>query len=271
MVIGFNGSCSDTTFANVVINTSLAVGIMPQSPELCAGESILLTASGASAYHWTPITGLTSVNAGTVLASPSMTTTYTVVGSGSGCTDTSQVVVQVHPRPMADFSVNPSIVSIFYPVVNFTNLTISSSPTSWQWSMGNGAHAITKHVEYTYHDTGTYNVILIAKNQFGCSDTVSHQVIVKPDHTLYVPNSFTPDDNSVNDFFDIYGTGISKYSIYIFNRWGEMIFESGDLQKSWDGNYLGDDCPKGTYVYKILYEDLTGLKYQKTGRVNLLR
>jgi gliding motility-associated-like protein len=118
-------------------------------------------------------------------------------------------------------------------------------------------------------------VQLIAYTDFGCSDTASQAVLVNQPLIYYVPNTFTPDGDDYNQLFkpimtegiDIYG-----YNLLIFNRWGEILFESNDYEFGWDGTYGGKVVADGTYIWKIRYNVIGVDKPQEMmGHLNLLR
>jgi len=106
-------------------------------------------------------------------------------------------------------------------------------------------------------------------DQNGCqsSDIVS----IFYDITIYVPNTFTPDQDEFNQTFMMYGGNIKEFHMMIFDRWGELIFETYDMKYGWDGTYNGLICQDGTYIWKIELEDAFDKKKQLVGHVNLIR
>ena len=88
---------------------------------------------------------------------------------------------------------------------------------------------------------------------------------------LFVPNTFTPNGDGDNDFFYPKGANIREYNMIIFNRWGELVYESNDFDNKWDGTFNGKPCPDGTYVWRIRYSDERQINFEKMGHVNLLR
>jgi gliding motility-associated-like protein len=97
-------------------------------------------------------------------------------------------------------------------------------------------------------------------------------VLVKVGNLIFIPNSFTPDEDNLNDVFTPKGTGISEFSMLIYNRWGELIFETNDIDIGWDGtDYKRQVVPNGVYLYKIDYRFFTGERETKTGSVTLIR
>jgi hypothetical protein len=154
---------------------------------------------------------------------------HITVTSLNGCV--SEIIkpnyISVYPKPDAWFSVEPTVQNIIKPYFEFTDLS-SENVTNWNWSFGDASYDNDQHPTHTYHSIGTFPVGLIVETQYGCLDTFGLQVKVEPVFTFYVPNSFTPDENGINDEFFGTGEGYTSYSMFVFDRWGEQIFESND-------------------------------------------
>lgn len=101
--------------------------------------------------------------------------------------------------------------------------------------------------------------------------SMSNETVVTPTMTLYVPNTFTPNGDGLNDTFGVYGQSVREFSMQVFDRWGEKVFESADPNQTWDGTYHGQMSPQGTYVYKIYAQGPDGRKSAKNGVVNLIQ
>lgn len=202
--------------------------------------------------------------------------TYNVslqVTSANGCTSSLMLndFITVHPVPYALFSTDPDqIASIVHPLFQFTDLS-TVNVTSWQWSFGDGFGATVQNPNYTYLEVGNYVVTLAVATDFGCQDTISYSVIVEPQFTFYVPNAFTPNNDGINDLFFGSGEAVTDYNMQIFDRWGEVIFESNSMDHKWDGIYKGLPAEAGQYVYKFQIRDWKGDDHQYSGGVNLLR
>jgi gliding motility-associated-like protein len=204
-------------------------------------------------------------NPGTYDASLTVTTT-------DGCTNTLTLAnyITVTSNPAANFTYAPQTISMSAPDVNFGNTSFAA--TSYIWDFGDGGTSIATNAQHTYSDTGTYCVNLIASNAMGCTDTVTHCLIVNPIFTLYIPNSFTPNQDGVNESFMIYGNGISTIDVKIFDRWGEEIFNFTDINKGWGGHTRnGSLCQQDTYVYHVDVVDVLNKDHQYVGKVNLIR
>lgn len=124
---------------------------------------------------------------------------------------------------------------------------------------------------YTWSEEGQHTINLYFVSDVGCVDTISYVVsVVSCQETyVYVPNSFTPNDDGLNDVFNLYGYNFNYPEMFIFNRWGEMIFNSQNL--GWDGTYKGQPCKEDVYVYMVRWEDYRGRLKQSVGHLSLLR
>jgi gliding motility-associated-like protein len=100
--------------------------------------------------------------------------------------------------------------------------------------------------------------------------SMSNETTVTPNMAIYVPNSFTPNGDGMNETFGAYSEGVKDFTMQVFDRWGAMIFESNDINKRWDGTYRGQLAPQGSYVYKIQAKAINGRILTKKGTVNLI-
>ena len=194
------------------------------------------------------------------------------VTSANGCV--SEILrpdfITVYPKPDALFSVDDDVKEIIDPRFVFTDLS-SENVTAWDWNFGDGNYAADQHPTHAYADTGIYPITLIVETQFGCLDTVDYKVKVEPIFTFYVPNSFTPDNNGINDLFFGTGEGYVSYQMHVYDRWGEHIFESNSDQFHWDGTYKGQQVQQGTYVYYFYLVDWQGHDHEFKGIVTVHR
>ena len=100
--------------------------------------------------------------------------------------------------------------------------------------------------------------------------SLSNTTEVNPYMTIFIPNSFTPNGDGLNDTFGVYGESIKQYSMEIYNRWGEKVFESVNINDQWDGTYNGKSVPEGTYVYKVTAQEASGNNTSRNGTVNII-
>ena len=154
--------------------------------------------------------------------------------------------------------------------IHFVNLSIGAD--SYQWNFDNGMQSTQTHPSMTYESDGFYNVMLIATNaDNGCVDTTFKNIQINPEFYFYAPNAFTPDGDEYNDEFFGKGIGMASYSMEIYSRWGEQLFNTHEMLGSWDGTHKGILAPDGIYIYKFIIKNLRGEVKEFTGHVNLLR
>ncbi len=161
-------------------------------------------------------------------------------------------VIEVLPKPSSILTIDPLRASIYDPVVNIENEI--STNTNTETILPDGRRIFNLQGEtLTFIDTGTYPVTHIAYNQFGCSDTLVVCIVIDAPVNLFVPNAFTPNNDGLNDEFKISITGIVEYEIQIFSRWGELVFQSNDLDYSWNGKLMneGNKLNDRTFTYRI--------------------
>ncbi|MCC6691001.1 MAG: gliding motility-associated C-terminal domain-containing protein, partial [Bacteroidia bacterium] len=184
--------------------------------------------------------------------------------------------IKVYPLPVADFKTSPKSTTILSPLISFTDQS-SSDVVKWDWNFGdliNGS-STKKDPTHTYQDTGSYVVQLTVTNSYGCVDTATDVVIIKGDFTFYVPNAFTPNGDGKNETFFPKGFMINPecYHLMIFDRWGNLIFETDDLNLGWDGRANGgkEIAQQDVYVWKIQVCDFERHKYFYVGHVTLVK
>ncbi|MFN5418272.1 MAG: choice-of-anchor L domain-containing protein [Flavobacteriia bacterium] len=260
---------ADTVDFDYTIQTILLIPSINQPTLVCPGDSVLLSASatlgfGAYVYSWSH----TEESSADVWVNPLETTTYSVSISDA-CQTYSVPISTVVPvrEPLASFSYNSSSLEV-NSEVQFFNTNPNS--VSFSWDLGNGETSNLENPGTSYSDLGEYIVTLIAVDDAGCIDTTTR--IISIGSTLYIPNTFTPDGNRHNNEFFAESFNIQIIKFEIFNRWGELIYESyNDNRFRWDGNYKGKPCQDGVYTYKIRYRKPNSEEFIKTGHINVLR
>ena len=264
LTINYGDGCSGTVSKVITISPILG---SQKNITLCAGSSVLLSASGGNSYSWTPANGLSNPTASSTLASPAVTTTYVVTVTGSGCTHKDTFVVQVSPAPKADF--------IFYPTTPVANTPIQFTDKSTNalirlWTFGDGTASDAADPAHLYRKSGTYQVCLIVRNG-ACEDTICKSVDALVHVAVGVPSGFTPNGDGNNDRLFARGTGVETVNLMIFNRWGQKVFESNSLSDGWDGIYNGKMQEIDIYAYVLRATFSDGSSTIKKGNTNLLR
>ena len=180
-------------------------------------------------------------------------------------------VICVTPPPEADFSFTPSALSLDDPHVSFLNL--SNHADQYAWSINSVGISTDQNISYLFPtEQATYKVCLDAYNSFGCADTTCQILSFSyGPSTLIVPNAFTPNDDGLNDRFTISAKWLEQINLKIFNRWGNVVFETTDWNEGWDGTFKGEKEGTGTYVYSIDAHFLNGNDLRKDGFLTLIR
>jgi gliding motility-associated-like protein len=198
----------------------------------------------------------------------------------NGCINSVSIAnyITVYPDPIAGFVIlSPQPATLEESPIAFADQSSGGDTCKWDF-LGNGNMVTAVNcgdIVFTYDDTGTYTVTQIVVNQWNCADTVTQEVIIIPNTTLYVPNTFTPNGDGKNDMFLAYGTYVEDFHMMVFDRWGMLIFESYDINVGWNGrvnNNGGSLAQIDTYVWKIEYtEQYMGYYHRMIGHVNLIR
>ncbi len=235
---------------------------------ICQGNRILLDANvsnGLPSYSYLWSSNITTAD--TITVQPASSTTYTLkVTDACGYSKSDSVDITVYPINAAfqySFTTNQTVA--------FTNL--SNGAIAYYWNFGDASDdsvSTRENPEHFYIDDGTYTVMMVSVNQNGCADTAYETVTIMPDFYFYFPNAFTPNKNGTNDFFTGSGAGIKSYRMRIFDRWGQLMFESSDITIGWDGTYKGAMMPCAVYVCAFDVESLRGKKVRRMGSVTLV-
>lgn len=203
-----------------------------------------------------------------------------LITSPNNCSVSSDTAttVFVRPLPEPDCSANPTIANLQNPVINFQ----TGSFSSYLWDFGDGDTSSGQNPVHEYSDSGYFTVTVFVTNQYACENFCEVEIRINPVYPLGIPNAFTPDPNgpnggtySFNDFtnnvFFPITRYVTEYHLEIFNRWGELLFESFDIDRGWDGYYRGELCQQDVYVWKIYIRWWDGQTFNDVGDVTLLR
>jgi gliding motility-associated-like protein len=281
--------CTGTDQVDVTVNPLPLVSFIADTTLGCTPLTVNFTNTTLNSANcvWTMSDGTVLTGCGTVSNTFEQPGCYDITlttTSGDGCVNnfTAMSLICVEGPPVAAFSPSANLISEFNTEVYFENNTTGAS--SYSWNFGTGAtDDVTNEENPTYdyigQEIGNYTVTLIASSPLGCTDTATSVIQIYEELIFYVPNTFTPDfDNFNQTFKPIFTSGYDPYdyTLLIFNRWGEIIFESHDATVGWDGSYGSNReiemVQDGTYNWKIEFK-VTKNDERKVvyGHVNVLR
>jgi gliding motility-associated-like protein len=278
LIAGSNYGCIDTAWGQVTVFENPVTNFTFDNPAGCGPLTIHFTDSsyvpGNSIASWSwnfgDGTSDTVPNPVHVYASAGSYPVSLNVLSADGCTGSFTInnAIEIYPDPVAGFTPDPYVTTILQPVY-FENQ--STGATAYQWNFGDGYYSDSENPQHLYNDTGQYVIYLTAVNQYGCEDTAINEVIMTPTFTVYIPNAFTPNNDGMNEFFTVSGIGIKNYELFIWNRWGNLIFEGDNC--GWNGKVLNRDesAKEDVYIYRVVFKDIFNQNHQLDGRVNLIR
>ncbi|MEY4288988.1 MAG: hypothetical protein RLZZ30_1076 [Bacteroidota bacterium] len=276
-----NGCTSPTATSSITVNPLPIATFSANVTQGCNPLTVTLTADDLTntSYNWTTSNSLSATGGQTNLTfqmnggfDVSLTTTL------NGCTVTELLsnYIQVDNYPIAAFEPSSNLFAEPNQTLYFMNNSLGAA--TYAWNFGDGGTSTEEGPAHTFIGTELgFNVILTAISTLGCTDTSHYFIGYDPGLVYYIPNTFTPDGDMNNQVFTpIFSSGIDiyHYTMYIYNRWGETIFESNDPAFGWDGSYgmEGRDAEVGVYTYQIFIK-IPNFDERKmiVGKVNLIR
>ncbi|MBL4625669.1 MAG: PKD domain-containing protein [Flavobacteriales bacterium] len=278
LIVETNNGCIDTITQEVYNLEPANAGFTLADDKGCEPLETSISASPINSdmqYEWGFSNGISSSDPEVELLfeDPGVYGMQLVVTNLEGCSDSVVIgtMFTVYENPESNFEYLPEEASIYGPGFQFGNL--SQAPAwSFQWIFGDGEYSTEVSPWHEYQDTGMYEVTLISQTIYGCTDTMMVPVRVNGNFFVYyIPNTFTDNDNFLNDVFNGSGIGIEDYHMYIYDRWGELIFETDDKSRGWNGTRNGIKVQVGTYIYLIEIHDVLGEDHKFLGHVNLVR
>jgi gliding motility-associated-like protein len=250
-----DASCTSTGSTTITVNPAPVAAVTFADTTICTTNSVELTASGGTGYQWLPLTGLAANNIPNPVASPVTGTRYKVIVSNvQGCTDSTFVQVNVNQKAIAKAGPDKTIIlggtatlsgSIegTYDSFNWTPVTDLNDPFILQPAATPTADA-------------QFVLTAISTNDCGIS---TDTVMVKLYRDIYIPNAFSPNNDGLNDTWNIPALeAYPGFELLVFNRYGEVVFENRGTVRPWDGRYKSTDLPMGAYVYIIRLDDTIG-------------
>ena len=276
--------CTDSITKTVSVGAAPLVSFSASVDKACEGQTILFTDNlntPNTLLTWVFGDGTTSNNPGFVdhiyNSNGCFDVTLTVADATTGCsaTVTEDDIVCLYANPTAFFTVDSVIHFTTNPEFEFTNGSLNGY--TYVWNFGDGGSSVSTDIVHTYPPTiNNYFVTLYTYNEAGCVDSMFMNVSVREELIYFVPNTFTPDLNGVNDLFlPVFTSGfdVNEFSFEVYNRWGNLVFETDNYLKGWDGKLMtGEKAQDGIYTWKIKFRGLLDEygKYE-VGHVTLIR
>jgi len=203
-----------------------------------------------------------------------------VVSDTNGCKDSLVKTNYINVYGVnAEFSSSTSRISIFDTEVNFTDLSVSNAGAikSWNWNFGdNSSSSILQYPKHNFNisntDVDSFLVKLVVVDSMGCMDSVTHGIYLNKELLIYIPSSFTPNEDGLNDVFKIVTIGTKKIDLNIYDRWGNIVFQTNEINRGWDGNVRnGLLAQQDVYIVTVNATNDSNAKYSTTGRISLIR
>lgn len=197
------------------------------------------------------------------------------VVDANGCANsgTSAGFISVYATPIASFTSTPPLVdTLELDQANISFDNTSQNATSYAWDFGDAMTSTMASPSHVYMESGTYQVSLVATNPLGCADTaMSEMFFVAPGAVLFVPTLFTPNGDGLNDVFHVYSNLLDEVYVTVYDRIGQRVFETRDLDQGWDGNFKGHPMNTGVFVWYAKVKYTNGHVEEYMGDVSLLR
>ena len=225
---------------------------------ICPGDTTFIYANNGESYFWYPANSLSNPDSCCTYAYPVKSTNYQVIiQTALGCADTFSVLVDVNPMPYVD--AGPDLWIQFGE-----NVTLSGNTDApnYYWEGVQFLSCINCLTPQITTPENTYYVLHVS-DSLGC--TASDSVQINMEGILYVPNTFTPNGDGVNDVFEIQGENINEFQLWIFNRWGEEVYYTNVMTDYWDGYYKGKLAQIDGYSWEIRYSDYNNTQHKKVG------
>ncbi len=277
-------NCIATATAQVTINPLPVVVISADDTSGCEPLCVNFTCTTANITNWSWDfgDGNTSIlqNPNHCFKSSGSYDIKITITDNNGCTNTltKKGWITVFPNPVADFIASPQPTTVLNSTITFTDKSTGANTWSWNFGESSSGSSNTSSLQnpvHMYKDSGKYSVTLWVWNTFGCKDSIIKDVIILGDYILYAPNSFTPNGDGLNDVWNVKGIGIDpeNFELFIFDRWGNLIFHTQELNRGWNGhaNYGKEIAQQDVYVWKVFTRDFLGGKHSYIGHVSLVR
>lgn len=261
-------SCTITATADVLLtNDTMRLELGPDST-ICSGTTVMLlpqTNNATNVFNWTPVNGLNDATIKNPIARPRDTVKYYLTAKWGACQRTDSITINVKPSPAA-FAGNDTTAVIGSPHQLFAT---GGSNYSWSPSANLNNPLISNPIATLFNNT---QFRVTVTNGYGCTGFAYINIKVYLGPTYYIPTAFTPNNDGLNDILKFIPVGIGETNYFrVFNRWGNLVFQSSKWENGWDGKHNGTEAPLGMYVWFIKGKDKDGRAIEMKGTVTLVR
>lgn len=272
LIITNPASCNIKDTATFVINYSLEAN---EGYEVDASGCLPLLAVfssnflGADAYYWDFGNGFTATGPEVIYTFDSVgifNVSLTVVWCGIADIEVIPFVVEGFPDALFDSDPAIGLLGTDYTFINQ-----STGAVEYDWYFSDGGYSAEVNPVYSFGDLGSYEICLTATNASGCDDIYCRDIQIEYSGVVDLPTAFSPNNDGSNDLLLVRGFGIKDMVLKVFNRWGELVFETTDQDQGWDGTFRGKPQETEVYVYLLQVEFDDGKTIEKQGNVTLLR
>lgn len=278
-----DSGCTDS------ISNTITVNELPKAafnaPSVCLGDTTCFIDSSAFSAG-SQISWSWNLGDGSNSSEQSPCHTYNSAGSypvqlvvsNGACADTLSRNITVLAAPIAYFDIDPPVTTVLEPMANILDMSSGTDSVQYIFSTGDSAlYAVTENFSYEFpaeNPGGKYYVTAIA-NQHGCIDSIKKMIVIEPYSTFYAPDAFSPNNDGYNDIFELKYYGLSDIELYIYDRWGNVVFRSDNKEKSWNGKKQNGSSnevlQQDVYVWIVNALDAKGLEVSYKGQVTLVR
>ena len=258
-------SCSTNTVITILVTPTPTLTV--NNPVICQGDTATLNVSGAASYVWLPA----NITGNTYTTSPTSSQIILVTGSNGPCSSASSCTIQVNPLPTDDFIFDLSQAECNAKLT--FNLVSGGIPAyTYTLAFGDGSNSVISNSIDHQYQTGVYQTTLtIAQND--CINYVIKPIVINAlDSTVIIPNTFSPNNDKINDSYFIKANCITEFELLIFNRWGNLVFKTNDILEKWNGTLEKENVPDGVYSYILNYKKVNQtISTKKTGHITIFR
>jgi gliding motility-associated-like protein len=268
-LISSNG-CDSVLITELFIEPS--VNLTAEDAAICFGEEVQLFVEGSDNVRWSPSEGLSCDDCTNPIADPRVTTTYTISAeSCMGTTTETSITVVVNNPPSLTLSTNNDVL----PGEEIILTAASSDPNAIITWYHNGEVICENCLEYTVGPSLNMSYMVVVEDENGCSNADVIDVNINDACSLSnfeIPNIISPNGDGYNDKFEIKYEGVNEVSLLrIYNRWGELVYETEDISIFWDGTFKGQHLNPGVYIYYLEGLCLDDEAFTKTGNITILK